>query len=153
MYENFNGIARGEASQRGTRISCTVFTRLLRGCLVRDSARCAVQYTAYSVYGIRLDFVFLFLFRGFASSTQVVPKGAACMLLSCSWSLLIHMLEADLDSSPVRLQLLDLGKLHDRTTNITQSLRRQVRARNVLHERAQVDARVLLCKAVRCCAW
>jgi len=48
------------------------------------------------------------------------------------------------------LQFLHLSQLHDRTAYIPETLRRQVRACDVLGERAEVDAGVLLCVAVRC---
>lgn len=63
----------------------------------------------------------------------------------------VHVVDANAHSPPVSFQLLDLGELHDGLSHIPQPLRRQVRARDVLDERAQVDARVLLRIAVCSC--
>lgn len=63
----------------------------------------------------------------------------------------IHMFDTDANSPPVSFKLLHLGQLHDRFTHIPQAFGGQVRAGDVLDERAQVDTRVLLGVAVRCC--
>lgn len=62
----------------------------------------------------------------------------------------VHVLDANLHRSPVRLQLLDLGQLHDRAAHVAQALGREVGAGDVLLEGSQVDARVLLGEAVCC---
>jgi hypothetical protein len=60
----------------------------------------------------------------------------------------IHVLEANLDSPPVGLELLHLGELHDGAADVPQTLGRQVGAGDVLDEGGEVDARVLLGVAV-----
>lgn len=44
----------------------------------------------------------------------------------------------------MRFELLDLGELHDGASDVSQALGREVRARDVLDEGPEVDARVLL---------
>ena len=62
----------------------------------------------------------------------------------------------------MRLELLDLGQLHHGVADVLEALGRQVGARDMLQEGAQVDTRVLLGVAVgrwgnrvlaRICAW
>lgn len=58
------------------------------------------------------------------------------------------MLDTDLDSPSVSLKLLNLGQLHDSRANVLESFGGKVGAGDVLLERAQVDAGVLLGKAI-----
>lgn len=60
----------------------------------------------------------------------------------------VHVLDPDFHRPPVGLQLLHLGQLHDRPADVAETLRRQIRAGDVLDEGAKVDARVLLGVAV-----
>lgn len=60
----------------------------------------------------------------------------------------VQVVDSDLYRPPVSLELLDLGQLHDSAADIPQALGCQVRASDVLLERAQVNARVLLGKAI-----
>lgn len=65
-------------------------------------------------------------------------------------SLAVEVLQSQFDRSSVRLELLHLGKLHDGLAYVTQAVLGQVRAGNVLHEGAEIDARVLFGETVRC---
>lgn len=66
--------------------------------------------------------------------------------------MLVHVREANADGALVRLELLDAREGHDGTADVSEALGRQVRARDVLNEGAEVDARVLLRVAVRRCS-
>ena len=63
--------------------------------------------------------------------------------------MLVHVREANADGALVRLELLDTRESHDGAADVPEALSRQVRARDVLNEGAEVDARVLLRVAVR----
>lgn len=58
------------------------------------------------------------------------------------------MLDTDLDSAAVSLELLDGGQAHDCVAHIAQALGREVGAGDVFDVGAEVDARVLLGVAV-----
>jgi len=60
------------------------------------------------------------------------------------------MLKSDANSAAMGLQLLNSGKAHDGCTDVLETLGREVRARDVLDEGSEVDARVLLRVAVGC---
>lgn len=62
----------------------------------------------------------------------------------------IHVLDTDFYCSPVSLELLNLGQLHDCRAHVPQTFSSEVSAGNVLLEGSQVDARVLLGESVRC---
>lgn len=64
--------------------------------------------------------------------------------------ILIHILNPNLNRPSMSLQFLHFSQLHDRTADISKTLRCQIRAGDVLGERAEVDAGVLLCVAVGC---
>jgi len=66
-------------------------------------------------------------------------------------SLLVHVLDTNLNGPPVSLQLLHLGELHDSGSDVLEALGGEVGAGDVLQVGAEVDARVLLGKAIRRC--
>jgi len=65
---------------------------------------------------------------------------------------LIHILQPDTNRPPMSLQLLHLRQLHHRTAHILQALLGEISAGDVLCERREVDARVLLRVAIGCCS-
>ena len=65
--------------------------------------------------------------------------------------LLVHVVDSNLNGSPVSLQLLHLGELHNSGSNVAQTVGRQVGAGDVLLEGAEVNTRVLLGEAIRRC--
>lgn len=58
------------------------------------------------------------------------------------------MVKTDADRPPVSLELLNLGQLHNSLANVLETLGSQVGAGDVLDERSEVDAGVLLGEAV-----
>lgn len=52
----------------------------------------------------------------------------------------VHVVQPDADGSSVSLKLFDLGKLHYRSTYVSQTLSSEVRAGDVLEVRCKVDA-------------
>jgi hypothetical protein len=61
------------------------------------------------------------------------------------------VLNTNLDSASVGLELFNLGELHYGRANIAQTLSCEVCTGDVLDVRAEVDTRVLLGVAVGCC--
>ena len=63
---------------------------------------------------------------------------------------LFHRVQADANCPAVGIQTLNSGELENGLREVPQTLSREVRAGNVLHEGCQVDARVLLGRTVGC---
>lgn len=65
---------------------------------------------------------------------------------------LIHIIQPDTNRPAMSLQLLHLRQLHHRPAHIHQAFHGEIRAGDVLGERSEVDARVLLRIAIGCCS-
>lgn len=65
--------------------------------------------------------------------------------------LLVHVINANANCPSVSLELFYLGQLHHGHAHIPQTFGRQVCAGDVLNERPEVDAGVLLGVSIGCC--
>lgn len=91
-----------------------------------------------------LDSTVLFVVLFFWQLPNLLPLiGYACLVA-------IHVLDPNLNGSSVSLELFYLGQLHNSFANVSEALCREVGARDVFHEGAEVDTRILLGKAVCC---
>ena len=68
-----------------------------------------------------------------------------------SYLILVHPLQPNANSPPMSFQLLHLRQLHDRPSNIPQTLCGEIRARYVLDVGSEINTGVLLCVSVGGC--
>lgn len=90
--------------------------------------------------------------KNVSSSPILTSKNEITLSFWFSDLVLIHVLQPNTNRPTVRLELLDLGELHDGTADVAQALGAEVRASYVLGEGAEVDAGILLGVPVGCWA-